>query len=132
MMRRELLLFNWTPSTIRIPAGLVPYVRSGLIAEFGSATDALDAAVAGDAVNTERWRAGLAQLDGARELLILVGVSAVSGDIDLNLEVATPRSARLLLDALRAVYEVEAQRLVNAATDHVQIPLRDIPEARHA
>jgi hypothetical protein len=108
-----------------VPAGLIPYVRSGLIAESGSATDALDAAL--DEVNLERWRAGLAQLDCARELLNVVGLSASAGDSDLNLALTTPRSARMLLDALQAVYDVGLQRLADAATDHVHLPLREIP-----
>jgi hypothetical protein len=83
-----------------------------------------------DEVNTERWRAGLAQLDCARELLDRVGVSAGSGDFDLYLEL-TPRLARLLLDALRAVYDVEVQRLADAATDRVHLPLREIPTLRN-
>ncbi len=43
----------------------------------------------------------------------------------------TPCLARLFLDSLRAVYDVEVQRLANAATEHVRLPLRQIPTLRH-
>jgi hypothetical protein len=83
-----------------------------------------------DEVDTDRWRAGLAQFDCARELLGGVGVTAGSRDFDLNLEL-TPRLGRLLLDALRAVYDIEIQHLANAGADHVNLPLREIPTLRN-
>jgi hypothetical protein len=130
-MTRDMPLFSRTPSAICMPAGLIPYARSGLLAEFGSATDALDSAQALDEVNLERWHKGLAQLDCARDLLNVVGLSASSADLDLNLALTTPRSARMLLDALRAIYDVEVQRLADAATDHVHLSLREIPILRN-
>lgn len=126
----HLPLFNRTPSTISVPATIIPYLRSGLIAEFGSAIDVLEAALAMDEVDAERWRTGLAQFDCSRELLETAGLSSGSGDFALTLELR-PRSARLLLDALRAVYDVEVQRLANAATDGVTLPLREIPTLRN-
>jgi len=122
----NLPLFTRTPRTISVPAALIPYVRSGLIAEFGSALDVLEAALAMDEVDAERWRTGLAQFDCARELLDRVGVTAGSGDSDFYLEL-TSRSGRLLRDALRAIYNLEVQRLADAASDGVPLPLREIP-----
>lgn len=92
--------------------------------------DVLETTLDTDDVDSDRWRTGLAQFDCARELLDTVGISAGSGDFDLTLEL-TSRLARLLLDTLRAVYDVEVQRLANAATDHVQLPLRQIPTLRN-
>lgn len=92
--------------------------------------DVLETTLDADDVDSDRWRTGLAQFDCARELLDTVGISPGSGDFDLTLEL-TSRLARLLLDALRAVYDVEVQRLANAATDHVQLPLRQIPTLRN-
>jgi hypothetical protein len=83
-----------------------------------------------DEIDTNRWRAGLAQLDCARALLNEIGVVAGSDAFALNLEL-TPRLGRLLLDALRAVYDVEVQRLADAAADHVHLPLRKIPTLRN-
>jgi hypothetical protein len=123
-------LFRSIPRTIHLPANLTPYVRSGLIAEFASALDILEDAMAGEA-DHERWRVGLAQLDCARELLGAVGVTAGSGDFDIDLEVESPRAARMLLDALRAVYNVEVERLADARNDRVHIPLREVPVLRN-
>jgi hypothetical protein len=83
-----------------------------------------------DEVDIDTWRAGLAQLDCARALLDEIGVTAGSDAFDLNLEL-TPRLGRLLVDALRAVYDTEVQRLADAAADHVYIPLREIPTLRN-
>lgn len=118
------------PRMSRVPATLIPHLRNGLFAEFGSALDVLDATLVTDEVDAEKWRTGLAQFDGARGLLGVVGISAGSGDFDLNLEL-TSRSGRLLLDALRAVYDVEVRRVANATTDHVQLSLREIPALRN-
>jgi hypothetical protein len=114
-----------------VPATLVPYVRSGLLAECGSAIDALEATLAVDEVDTDRWRTGLAQFDCARELIDRIGVTAGSSKCDYTLELTAARSGRLLLDALRAVYDVEVQRLAHAAGDHVQLPLRALPTLRN-
>jgi hypothetical protein len=126
----DLALFNRAPRAISVPATLVPHLRSGLTAELGSAIDLLEVTLEMDEVDAERWRIGLAQFDSARELLDMVGVSSGSDDFDLNLDL-TPRLARLLLDALRAVYDMEVHRLANAASDHVQLPLREIPALRN-
>jgi hypothetical protein len=123
-------MLNRAPRTISVPAAFMPYVRSSLIAEFGSAIDVLEATLAMDEVDAEKWRTGLAQLDCAREVLNRVGVSAGAGDRDVTLEL-TSRPARLLLDALRAVYKVEVERLADAATHHVELPLREIPSLRN-
>lgn len=123
-------LLNHGTSTISVPASIIPYLRSGLIAEHGSALDVLDASLEPTEVDHARWRTGLAQLDYSRELLDKIGVSAGSGDFDLSLEL-TPRLAQMFLDGLRAVYEIEVQRLADAATDHVHIPLRSIPTLRN-
>jgi hypothetical protein len=118
--------------TIAVPGRLVPYVRSRLIAEFGSAIDVLEDALVADVLNQERWRAGLAQLDCARDLLGRIGLAPpVSGrDRDVTLEVSSAH-ARMLLDALRAIYDVEVNRLVDASTDRVHLPLRDLPKLRN-
>jgi hypothetical protein len=127
--RRELSVFSRLPSTICVPAHLIPYVRSGLIAEFTSATDVLGEAIA--LADPKRWRMGLAQLDCARELLRTVGISADSDDRDLDLEVASTQTARVLLDALQSIHTVEVQRLRDvAATQQVEIPLREVPILR--
>jgi hypothetical protein len=128
--RDDLPLFTRTPRTITVPATLIPYVRSGLIAEFGSALDVLETSLVMDEADAERWRTGLAQFDCARELLDRVGISAGTGDFDLYLQL-TSRSGRLLLDALRAVYNTEVHRLANAATDHIALPLRELPTLRN-
>jgi hypothetical protein len=123
--RRELSVFRHTRRTMCVPANLIPYVRSGLIAEFASATDVLEDALAGEPDPT-RWCAGLAQLDCARELLSAVGLSPGSGDVDLIIEVESPRMAQMLLDALRAVYEVEVERLANATAEQHQNHWREV------
>jgi hypothetical protein len=122
-------LLNHSTSTISVPASIVPYLRSGLIAEHGSALDVLDAALEGTEVDPTRWRIGLAQLDYSRELLDKIGVSAGSADFGLNLEL-TPRLAQMFLDGLRAVYAIEVQRLADAAVDRVAVPSRAIPTLR--
>jgi hypothetical protein len=83
-----------------------------------------------DEVDADRWRAALAQLDCARDLLEVIGVKASAGESDLSLEL-TPRSGRLFLDALQAVYDTEVQRLTNAEGDHIYLPLRSIPALRN-
>jgi hypothetical protein len=103
-------LFNRALTTIDVPATAVPYLRSGLLAEFGSAVDVLGATLAIGEVNPDRWRAGLAQLDSSRQLLEMVGVAAGSGELDVTLDDLAPRLARLVLDALRAIYDIEVQR----------------------
>jgi hypothetical protein len=110
----------------------VPYVRNGLIAEFGSAIDVLEDALVADILDRERCRAGLAQLDCARDLLERVGLaSPPSGDDrDVTLELS-PAPARMVLDSLRAVYDVEVRRLADASTDRVHLPLRDLPQLRN-
>jgi hypothetical protein len=87
--------------------------------------------LAADEIEPDRWRTGLAQLDRSRELLLRVGVAARPDDVDLDLELTTPPSARLFLDALRAVSDIEVQRLASAATDQVHLPLRQIPVLRN-
>ncbi|HUB74840.1 MAG TPA: hypothetical protein VL979_12500 [Solirubrobacteraceae bacterium] len=82
-----------------------------------------------DEIDSQRWRAGLAQLDCARELLDAVGIGAARQRLDLELEL-TPRLARVLLDASRAVYEVECRRLADAAADGVHLPQRSTPALR--
>lgn len=103
-------LFNRALTTIDVPATAVPYLRSGLLAEFGSAVDMLEATLAMDEVNPDSWRAGLAQFDSSRQLLEMVGVAAGSGEFDVSLDDLAPRLARLVLDALRAIYDIEVQR----------------------
>lgn len=118
--------------TINVPSRLVPYIRSGLIAEFGSAIDVLEDALVADVVNQERWRAGVAQLDCARDLLGRIGLAppASGGDRDVTLELSSA-PARMLLDALRAIYDVEVRRLADASTDQAHLPLRDLPKLRN-
>ena len=117
-------------TTLTIPAPLVPYVRSGLIAEFGSGIDVLEATLAADVVNHEAWRAGLAQLDCARGLLGRIELAPRLTDRDVTLELS-PASARMLLDSMRAIYDVEVQRLSEAASDCIHLPLRDVPTLRN-
>ena len=126
---RKSELFDGT-KTITVPAALVPYLRSGLLAEYGSALDVLDPTIGVDVVDKERWRDGNAQLDCSRDLLNRIGVAPGPGSFDLNLELSTP-AARMLLDAMRAIYDVEVQRLADAATDRVHLPLREVPTLRN-
>jgi hypothetical protein len=122
-------MFHRTTTTISVPGIILPYVRSGLLAEIGSALDVLDLTLALDEVDVDKWKAGVAQFDDARELLDRIGVTVSSYDSNFLLEL-TPRLGRMLLDALRAVYDAEVQRLANAANDRVQLPLRAIPKLR--
>lgn len=122
-------LFGGT-KTITVPAALVPYLRGGLFAEYGSALDVLELTIDADVVNRERWRAGNAQLDCSRDLLDRVGVGHDPRDFDLHLELSAP-GARMILDAMRAIYEVEVQRLADAAAERVHLPLREVPTLRN-
>jgi hypothetical protein len=122
-------LFSRTSRTICVPASLVPYVRTGLIAEFASATDVLGDALM-DEADRERWNAGLTPLDCARELLSAVGICARAGECALILGVASPRLARMLLDALRAVCDVKIVGLGNTLADRVAIPVQEVPNLR--
>jgi hypothetical protein len=123
-------LFNRSLTTIDVPATALPYLRSGLLAEFGSAVDVLQVAIAMDEVDPERWRTGLAQFDTARQLLEMVGVATGSGDFDMSLDDLAPGLARMVLDALRAIYDIEVQCAANAAEERVQPSSRTIPTLR--
>jgi hypothetical protein len=124
-------VFNRTPNPISVPAALIPYVRSGLMAEFGSANDVLGIATEVDEVDRSRWRAGLAQFDCARELLNMVGISASPGEAGLDIDLTSPRLARMFRDALRAAYDVEVERLASAESDQVLLPLEEVPALRN-
>ena len=112
-----------------MPVDLIPYVRRGLLAEFGSGVDVLGDALEGEEPDQRRLDDGLAQLDYARELLDSLGVAGHE-EAGVSLLVSSPRAGRLLLDALRAARDVEVQRLEDAATVHVTLPSRDIPGLR--
>jgi hypothetical protein len=118
-----------SPSSITVTKVFVPYFRSAIIAEFGTAIDVLGNALETEVVDLERWYAGVAQLDCARALLDSVGIcSGPAGDSDVVLDVTPAHAARMIVEALQVVYTSELQRFTSASADRVHLPLRDIPE----
>jgi hypothetical protein len=129
--REDQALFNRNLTTIEVPGIVIPYLRSGLLAEFGTALDVLDDVVLMDEIDLQRWADGLAQLQRAQSLLETIGVAAGSDEFDISLDDLTPKLARLVRDALRAIYDVEVRRLADAAEERVQLPMRAIPTLRN-
>lgn len=112
-----------------VPGGMVPYVRSGLVAEFGSALDMLDCQTALRRIDRRAWELAWARLVDAHALLEELGVDDEPGGVAVKLNVG-PGSARVLLDALRAIYEVEAGRLREAQAQRVHLASREVPVLR--
>ena len=118
-----------TGPLVTVPASLVPYFRSGLVAELGSAIDLLNLQLALREIEQRLWRVALTHFDAARELIDALEARSGAHRRDVAL---TPSAggARVMIDALRAIYEVEAQRLRNAEAAQVYLPMREIPALR--
>ena len=110
---------------IIVPASLVPYLRSGAIAAFGSALDLLTFEVEHTPPEPRAFAAALALFDEARSAIDTIGVTQrrLEGDVAVD-----PAKAPFVVRALRAVYGEETRRLDDAATDGVHLDSPPLPE----
>ena len=110
--------------TITIPAKVVPYLRSGLIAEHGSAVDLIVIQHEAERIDATAWNEAHQCLDAAWGLLDGIGVTATGVDVDVELDLA--KAPLLVLDALIAIHRVEVVRVQDAATDGVRLAYQGI------
>jgi hypothetical protein len=110
--------------TITIPANVVPYLRSGLVAEFGSALDLLVIQHEREPIAPVDWNEALQCMASVRPLLDVIGVAAPEVEADVELDLV--EQPLLVLHALIAVHRVEVMRVQDAATDGVRLSHQDM------
>lgn len=108
-----------------VAAGLVPYLRGGVLAEFGSAIDLLSEQLERDRVDPQEFEDALRSLDVARAVLDAIGTTPRVAECDGVLDVG--EAAFAALEALRLVRRTETWRLQDAAADGILLSLRALP-----
>lgn len=104
--------------TLTVPAPVVPYLRSGLVSEHGSALDLVMIQHERERIDEAAWNEAHQSMDAARGLLEGIGVAAPEVEVDVKVDLT--EAPLLVLDALIAIQGVEVMRVQDAATDGVR------------
>lgn len=112
--------------TLRIPANVVPYLRSGVIAAHGSALDLMMIQHEREHIDEAAWGQAHRFMNSARRLLDRIGVAAVGMEFDVDVELEDGEASLLVLEALIAIHDVEVMRVQDAATERVRLSNVDI------
>jgi hypothetical protein len=113
------------PTTIRMPAEVVPYLRRGVRQHLADALTTLSVEFGSEDDDPALVRRELARFDDARALLEAIGLAdRVQTRADIEI---VSRCPRLVWKVLRAQHRMEVERLEDAAAVGFALPSRGVP-----